>query len=266
MFGKQSLLKLYRVLLNIYPLRYREEYGDELQAVFDLSLEDAMKIGKLEVARVFLRELVGLPKAILHEHLRKPGYGLVAQATSFLKGTHIETMMKIRWVSEDSWMATLASLLPLWLLSVVIMEEGFPRPPISPELAIAAFYLAFPVSIVLLWKGWLEFDIILYSLFPFSLLFMFDEISTTYKSPFILLCSLILSIGIIGAKRSNLVIARWLLLLLLAVITWGLAFHAAQSYWQMFDGLGVAFRCFPGTQDCPLPANLNPWWVLFFNW
>jgi hypothetical protein len=94
---------------------------------------------------------------------------------------------------------------------------------------------------------------------------MFEEISTTYKSPFILLCALILSIGIIGAKRSNSVTVRWLLLLLLAVITWVLASHAAQSYWRMVDGLGFPFECMPDTQNCPLPGNLSPWWVLIFR-
>ena len=174
------------------------------------------------------------------------------------------TIKKFYWTMEDSWIAILASLLPLWLLSVAVMGEGFPK-PVSIEWAIAAFILAIASSIVLLWKGWLEIDIILYSLFPFILLFMFEEISTTYKSPFILLCALILSIGIIGAKRSNSVTVRWLILLLLAVTTWVLASRAAQNYWQMFDGLDFPFGCFPGTQDCPLPANLSPWWVLFFR-
>jgi hypothetical protein len=177
----------------------------------------------------------------------------------------METIKKIQWISEDSWMATLASLLPLWLLSVAVMVEGFPSPPISLELAVTAFVLAIASSIVLLWKGWLEFDIILYSLFPFILLFMFDEISTTYKSPFILLCTLSLSIGIIGAKRSNSVTARWLILLLLAVTTWALASHAVQSYWQMVGGLEFPFECMPDTQECPLPGNLSPWWVLLFR-
>ena len=62
---------LYALLLYLFPSAYREEYGDELQAVFDLSLDDAMRAGKLEVARVMLRELIGLPKAILLEHLRE---------------------------------------------------------------------------------------------------------------------------------------------------------------------------------------------------
>jgi hypothetical protein len=60
------------LLLHLFPKVYREEYGDELLAVFGLSFDDAMQVGKLEVVRVALRELIGLPKAIIHEHLRKP--------------------------------------------------------------------------------------------------------------------------------------------------------------------------------------------------
>jgi len=62
---------LYSLLLHLFPKAYREEYGDELLAVFDLSLDDAMQEGKLEVMRVMLRELISLPAAIINEHLRE---------------------------------------------------------------------------------------------------------------------------------------------------------------------------------------------------
>jgi len=62
---------LYSLLLYLFPKAYRDEYGDEMQAVFDLSLEDAVRTGKFEVVKVFLRELVALPPAIVHEQLRE---------------------------------------------------------------------------------------------------------------------------------------------------------------------------------------------------
>jgi hypothetical protein len=62
---------LYSLLLRLFPRAYRAEYGDELQTVFDSSLDDAMRSGKLETVRVTLRELVNLPQAILYEHLRE---------------------------------------------------------------------------------------------------------------------------------------------------------------------------------------------------
>jgi hypothetical protein len=152
------------------------------------------------------------------------------------------------------------------------MVEVFPKPPVSAELAVSTFILAIVVSITLLWKRWLEIDLLIYSLLPFLLLFTSDEISTTYKSPFILLCVLILSIGIVGAQRTSKTLdsltVRWLILLFVAVATWIVASQAAQSYWHMIGDLddGVPpLECMPGTQGCPLTGILSPWWILFFR-
>jgi TRAP-type uncharacterized transport system fused permease subunit len=60
--------------------------------------------------------------------------------------------------------------------------------------------------------------LILYSLFPLVLLMTFDEISTTYKSPFIMLCTLILTAGIVGYQRNRSARWRWLILLSAAVL------------------------------------------------
>ena len=65
------LCRIYGLLLFLFPRVYREEYGDELRAVFNLSVGDALERGTFEVARVVLRELSGLPQAIIHEHLRE---------------------------------------------------------------------------------------------------------------------------------------------------------------------------------------------------
>ena len=61
--------KIYSLLLYLFPKAYREEYGDELQTVFNSSLGDAA--GWTGRINVFLRELTGLPSAILYEHLRE---------------------------------------------------------------------------------------------------------------------------------------------------------------------------------------------------
>lgn len=61
----------YALLLHLFPKSYREEYGEELQAVFGLGLDHALKIGWLETVSFALSELISLPPAIVHEHLRK---------------------------------------------------------------------------------------------------------------------------------------------------------------------------------------------------
>jgi len=67
----QFICRLYGLFLKLFPRTYREEYSDELQAVFNLSLDDAHNIGGLELALTILREFSSLPGAILHEHLRE---------------------------------------------------------------------------------------------------------------------------------------------------------------------------------------------------
>ena len=178
----------------------------------------------------------------------------------------VKTIRKLRFVNEDSWLATLASLLPLWLWSLATTLEGFPRHPISLEIvAIASFWLAIPVSILLLWKSWLTFDILLVSLTPFILPYLLDEISTPNNTPFTLLSALVLSIGMVLAQRSGSLTVRWLILLFVTVAVLVLSSNAAQNYWQMAGELGYV-NCFPDAFGCPpIPADATPWWVLFFS-
>jgi len=179
----------------------------------------------------------------------------------------MEIIKKFQWFPEDSWLATLASLLPLWLWSLAITVEGFPKPPVPVEVGIASFWLAIVVSIVLLWKRWLPPDVLLVSLVPFVFIFNFDEISTRYKTPFILLCALILSIGMVVAQRNSSLTVRWLLLLFVTIAVLVFSSNAAQNYWHMAGELGhFEFGCFPDAFGCPpLTGNETPWWILFFG-
>ena len=177
----------------------------------------------------------------------------------------METMKKIQWKPEDSRIATLVSLLPLWLLSLIILAIVLPQPPIPEGLAVSAVLLILAVSIALLWKGWLDIDIFLYSLFPFILFFFFGEVYLTYRIPFIVLCVLLLSVGIFLAqytsKAGDSLTTRWLILFFVAAITWVIASHAAQNYWHMLGDLGYGappLECMPNTTDCPLIGKVIP--------
>jgi len=92
----QFLSNCYRLFLNLYPKTYREEYGDELQAVFNSSISDAMKLGWGEAFRVVSRELINLPRAIIHEHLRERRKskmtGKFASRFDFVPGSRNETL------------------------------------------------------------------------------------------------------------------------------------------------------------------------------
>ena len=241
----QFIRYCYAQLLNLYPKWYRDEYGDELQTVFNLLLDEAARQNELELARAVLQEFFSLPKAIIHEHLRKPRYGLAAQVSIIEKDGYMKTIPKIEWEELGSWRATLASLLPLWLFFFFYTNISG---SILEILEIIAFFLIVPVCVVSLWKGWMTFDLLLYSFFPIAILFLFDEIDWSYRISILLFCTLILTVGIVGYQRSlnkDSVTLAWLSLLLAAIAAWIFASHAVQNYWQMGNG--------------------TPWWVVVFS-
>lgn len=67
----QFLRRVYGLFLTLYPSAYRKEYGEELQTIFNLSLDDVSTKGRFEVARLMFRECISLPKAIFLEYLRE---------------------------------------------------------------------------------------------------------------------------------------------------------------------------------------------------
>jgi MFS family permease len=102
---------IYGLLLTLYPRAYRSEFGEELQTVFNLSLDDAT--GRFQVIMVFVRELAGLPKAIIYEHLRERRRskmtGKFASRFDFAPG---------------SWTESFAALAP-FLLGMVMIILGY---------------------------------------------------------------------------------------------------------------------------------------------
>jgi hypothetical protein len=168
-------------------------------------------------------------------------------------------------ITSSRWSIILPNLLPIWLVSIAIMAEGFPRPPISIELATASFISAVGASIALMWKRWMPVELFLYNLTPFVLLYTFDEITTVYKTPFILICCLILTFGSIIYQYSRPSTLRWLVLLSVAMVTLLSASHAANSFWTMAGDLGYR-ECFPDYTGCaPLSNQARLWWSIFFS-
>lgn len=161
---------------------------------------------------------------------------------------------------------TVAGLVPLWLFLLAIMAEGFPHPPLSPAAAGVAFVVGLGISLALLIRQRLPIELLLYSLTPFLLLYGFDEISTSYKSPFIVACGILLTLGLatyqVGPANR---LTRGLLLLGTVAIVLLLAQHAAFNFWEMANHLGYV-QCFPDAHGCPpLTGHETPWWRLFFG-
>src|SRR5512139_2178740 len=63
-----ALREFYRHLLYLYPASFRAEYGEEIQMVFELSLESERG---LSVWRLVLRELASAPHVLLSLHWRE---------------------------------------------------------------------------------------------------------------------------------------------------------------------------------------------------
>ena len=59
---------VYRFLVRLYPRRFREEFGAEMEAVFVARLREAHD-KKAGLARICLHEAGGLLAALVHEHL-----------------------------------------------------------------------------------------------------------------------------------------------------------------------------------------------------
>ena len=70
-FVVSSLTRLYTKLVYLYPVRFRAEFGEEMQVAFQNSLNDAIKGGVLPLVMVCLRELCGLPFSMLREFLHE---------------------------------------------------------------------------------------------------------------------------------------------------------------------------------------------------
>jgi len=67
----RTLLSLYGLLLYLYPRRFRDKFGWEMQAVLELALADASQARLWAVFALSWRELRGLPRAVIVAHLRE---------------------------------------------------------------------------------------------------------------------------------------------------------------------------------------------------
>jgi hypothetical protein len=63
------ILSIYSTLLALFPVRYQDEFGEELLYAVRMSVEQAQARGRLFVIRLAWRELRDLPGACLQAHL-----------------------------------------------------------------------------------------------------------------------------------------------------------------------------------------------------
>lgn len=155
---------LYAVLLKLYPRSYQAEYGHELQAVFNLALDDEARQGGFSLVCIGLRELRDLPGAIILEHRRErrrqvigtekasrldfePGSRreTIAALAPFLLGVFSASLAYLRLSSFDPKWAEAAIAFSLMgsmgALIVIGVVRGFPR-WFLPYLGVALSFLS----------------------------------------------------------------------------------------------------------------------------
>ena len=167
-----------------------------------------------------------------------------------------------RHTKQPTWLVTLACVVPLWLLAVAIMVEGFPPPPIPLSLALFAFFSACVIAAILLWRRKTSVIFLLYCGLPFFLLYTFDEISTLYKTQYIVACTLFLTLAAVAHLRSQSPIKAWFFLLLGVVATLLAAEEIRASYWNLVSAQGLDL-CYP---NClPQLDHGNSWWRMLIS-
>jgi hypothetical protein len=257
------LTHAYTGLLRLYPARFRREFSNEMRSVFIEMAQEAAEEGFVPLLVVCLRELGHLPRSLFLEAWHE-GFNPQMAFRAVQEG-YRGTVLKTGWADVGSWQAAVAGLLPIWLLSFA-MATGWSQMCILTELACIAFWLAPIVGLVLIWKGWMTVEVLLYSLFPILLAFYVDETSATYRIPLYLVCTVFLSIGIIGyhygLNRDKIGFA-WLILLLVFIATWVFVIHANQNYWRMAVDLG--YNACDNDGCVPLTPKGPAWQSLFFR-
>lgn len=167
-FFTRFVIEWYARLLNLYPRRFRDEFAEEMQAVFRDSANDAIGNGILPLARLCLRELVGLPFNVLREFWHEfqgkewimlhentsgspatTGQVMMGALPFFLFSLILIMLKLVVTLMELEWFNTVGGiLLWTWLLLPAIgfgigWVQGFPRwsyPYVGMAL-ILAFYI-----------------------------------------------------------------------------------------------------------------------------
>lgn len=130
------LVRLYNLLLGLYPAKYRTEFREQMLLDFSEMISDARQMGNLSLFRFCLRELIDLPVSLIQIHMKEygmsnmfrshpvnsglrsaVGFGIVF-ATTNLVGLYIATSL----VSTDH---SLIDRLRIFYVGLFQTERGF---------------------------------------------------------------------------------------------------------------------------------------------
>lgn len=190
---ESAFIQGYRVLLLLFPRRFRDEFSDEMLEIFSQAIEDAARVGSLAKVEAFLQELRDLPWVALKERLdRGPDreVGILSPPTSWegaLSGKGLLVAMAafliplIAIMTNSAPLSSRNFLLPIGFIFIVVvlvtgLLKGAPRwclPYFGLAISMITFHKvingltsAFPISFIpgsvagawdqsyrLLWEG-----------------------------------------------------------------------------------------------------------------
>jgi len=105
--------QLYSLLIRLYPVSFRKEFGAEMTAVFTETLNEAARVGKRSLLFSFLRELRDYPFSLLRQHWRKFRH---------LEPNLMTTIKKPEWPFFPAWVILTALCFPIsFILSLIIL-------------------------------------------------------------------------------------------------------------------------------------------------
>lgn len=157
-----SLIRAYAVLLRLYPMSFRAQFADEMQAVFDATVNEAARRGTLAAAPVCWRELRQAPGAIMREHWhersrametqsteRASRWGLLAAMVVFLFAAMAGIIEGRPWGEVATFLITvgaglLASVLVLLIVGAIKGLPVWSLPTAGLCLVLLASYLSVP--------------------------------------------------------------------------------------------------------------------------
>lgn len=166
-------VRLYALLLQLYPTRFRAEFVDEMQVVFAEAATEAAKRGRLSLATLCLRELRGCPLAVIGEHLRERTFQRMntqsqpssndqpVSLAALLVMLALFSMPALFAVPAIGWGLWVRNILPLLTLVLVLgavlvgAMRGLPRWSLPHFGAVLSFLILLAIqSLFTAWDSW----------------------------------------------------------------------------------------------------------------
>ena len=164
------ITRIYDGLLNLYPGRFRAEFGEEMQTVFSEAAKEAAAAGKKRLAIIFVRELLDFPLGLIREHWLELVHRKDTAMSTGIEHMENPKTQEVPFKKERSsrWEA-LVGVLPFLAFGLINML-GEISPSVPSVYSYLVFYLLLLTGLVI--SGLKDFPQWSFSYIGWSLLFV----------------------------------------------------------------------------------------------